>query len=119
MNVVLVSDFPPVGPSAVPMTCNSRQSIALPFGQLESVPAVTKLSLLSFWAHTLLLSKELCHVASPKRDGFGPIPLGFSTGLRKWVMIWTASPKIFAKSVASGRALFTVHEAPVPLGKQT
>src|SRR5215470_19051998 len=117
MNVVLVSDFPPVGPSALPITCNSKQSIAPLFGQLESVPAVTKLS---FWAHTLLLSKELCHVASPKRGGFGPIPLGFSTGLRKWVMIWTASPNTFAKSVASGRALFTVQETPpFAVGKHT
>src|SRR5215472_15956811 len=119
MNVVLVSDLPPVGPSALPMTCNNRQSIDPPFGQLESVPAVTKLSLLSFWAHTLLLSKELCHVASPNREGVGPIPLGFSTGLREWVMIWTASPKMFAKRVASGRALLTVQEAPVLVGKQT
>src|SRR6516225_10639633 len=109
MNVVLVRDLPPVGPSALPMVCNSKQSIAPLFGQLESVPAVMKFS---FWAHTLLLSKELCHVTSPKRDGLGPIPLGFSTGLRKWVMIWSASPKIFAKSVASGRALFTVQDAP-------
>src|SRR5215831_21016097 len=111
MNVVLLSDFPPVGPSALPITCNSKQSIAPLFGQLESVPAVTKLS---FWAHTLLLSKELCHVASPKRGGFRPIVLGFSTGLRKCVMIWTGAPNTVVKRVASGLALLTVQEAPVP-----
>ena len=54
-------------------------------------------------------------VASPKRGGFGPIKLGFSTGLRKCVMIWTASPKTLVKRVASGRAPFTVQEAPVHL----
>ena len=44
-------------------------------------------------AHTLLLSKELCHVALPKGSGFGAAPLGFVSGLRKWVMIWKSCPK--------------------------
>src|SRR5439155_26306996 len=82
-----------------------------------SVPAVIDFC---FCAQTRLLSKELCHVTSPKRDGFGPISLGFTTGLRKWVIIYTASPKTRVKSVASGRALFTVQEAPpTPVGRQT
>jgi hypothetical protein len=57
-----------------------EQSIAPPFGQLASVPAVMKSV---FCAHTRLLSKELCQVTSPKRGGFGPILFGFTTGLRK------------------------------------
>src|SRR6266436_99997 len=116
MNVVFVSDLPPAGPSSEPITCNNRQSIAPPFGQLASVPAVMKFF---FCAHTLLLSKELCQVTSPKRDGFGPMPFGFTTGLRKCVIICTASPKIFVKRVASGRALLTVQETAPSLGRQT
>src|SRR5689334_17300212 len=116
MKVVLVNILPPVGPCAVPIVCSKRQSIAPAFGQAASVPAGTKSF---FCAQTLLLSKELCHVASPKRDGFGPTSFGFSTGLRKWVMIWNAAPKKFVKRVASGRALLTVHEAPEPEGRQT
>src|SRR5205814_10196941 len=84
INVVLVSNLPPVDPSSEPITWSRRQSIAPLFGQLASVPAVTDFC---FCAHTRLLSKELCHVTSPKRDGFGPISFGFTTGLRKWVMI--------------------------------
>jgi hypothetical protein len=80
------------------------------------VPAVMKFC---FCTHTRLLSNELCQVTSPKRGGLGPI-LGFTTGLRKWVMICTASPKMFVKSVASGRAAFTVQETPpVAVGKET
>src|SRR6266704_5148182 len=117
MNVVLVSDLPPAGPSSEPITRSKRQPIEPPFGQLASDPAGIKFF---FCAHTRLLSKELCHVTSPKRGGFGPMSLGFTTGLRKWVMICTASPKICVKSVASGRALFTVQEAPpTPVGRQT
>src|SRR5258706_11254262 len=103
MKVVLVSDLPPAGPSSAPITCSKRQSIAPPFGQLASVPAVMKFF---FCAQTRLLSKELCHVTSPKRGGFGPIRLGFSTGLRKWGMICTPFPKKFVKNVALGRAFF-------------
>src|SRR5205823_14360765 len=84
MNVVLVSDLPPVGPSSEPITCSKKQSIEPPFGQLASVPAVMKFF---FCAHTRLLSKELCQVTSPKRGGFGPMSFGFTTGLRKWVII--------------------------------
>src|SRR5947209_3823499 len=116
MNVVLVKLVPPVGPCAVPITCRRRQSIAPALGQLASVPAWTKFV---FCAHTLLLSKELCHVASPKRGGFGPISFGFSTGLRKCVMTWNGCPKTFAKRVASGRAFATVNDTPEPEGRQT
>src|SRR2546429_944493 len=66
---LFVSDLPPVGPSSEPITCSKRQSIAPPFGQLASVPAVMKSF---FCAHTRLLSKELCHGTSPKRGGFWP-----------------------------------------------
>src|SRR3982750_1278533 len=113
MKLVFVNVLPPVGPCSDPMVCSNRQSIAPAFGQLASVPAVTKFF---FCAHTLLLSKELCQVTSPNRGGFGPTSLGFSTGLRKWVMIWNAAPKTFVKSVASGRALLTVQEAPEAVG---
>src|SRR3954451_9859259 len=116
MNVVFVNILPPVGPSAVPMVCSNRQSIAPAFGQLASEPAGMKFV---FCAHTLLLSKELCQVTSPKRGGFGPTSFGFSTGLRKWVMIWTAAPKRLVNRVASGRALLTVQDAPEPEGRQT
>ena len=68
-------------------------------------------------AHTLLLSKELCHVALPKGTGFEANSLGFVSGLRKWVMIWMSWPKNLVKSVASGRAPLTVQEAPVPSGR--
>src|SRR5882724_12234918 len=115
MKVVFVSDLPPAGPLSEPITCSNRQSIAPPFGQLESEPAVIKSF---FCAQTRLLSKELCHVTSPKRGGFGPMSFGFTTGLRKWVMICTASPKICTKRVASGRALFTVQETFPSLGRQ-
>src|SRR6476620_9323316 len=74
----------------------------------------------AFCAQTRLLSNELCHVTSPKRGGLGPILLGFSTGLKKWVMIWTDSPKTLVNNVASGRALLTVQETlPFAVGKHT
>lgn len=69
INVVFVSDLPPVGPASEPITCSKRQSIAPPFGQLASVPAVMKSV---FCAHTRLLSKELCQVTSPKRERIWP-----------------------------------------------
>src|SRR5262245_42696523 len=100
------------------MVCSNKQSIEPLFAQLfRSSPAWMK----SFYcSHTLLLSSELCHVTSAKRGGLGPIPLGFSTGLRKWVMIWRGSPKILVNNVASGRALLTVQETPpLAVGKQT
>src|SRR5690242_2768320 len=116
MKVVLLNILPPVGPCCDPIVCSKRQSIAPVFGQAASVPPIANLS---FWAQTLLLSNELCHVASPKRDGFGPTSFGFSTGLRKWVIIWNATPKALVKRVASGRALLTVQEAPEPEGRHT
>jgi len=116
MKVVLVSDLPPAGPSSAPITCSKRQSIAPPFGQLASVPAVMKFF---FCAQTRLLSKELCHVTSPKRGGFRSDKVGIYDGAEEVGMICTASPKICVKSVASGRALFTVQETPVLVRRQT
>jgi hypothetical protein len=108
------------------MDCSRRQAIEPVFGQLGSEPAGIEAGeggVVEFesgtCAHTLLLSKELCHVALPKGSGFGAASLGFVSGLRKWVMIWKSFPKTVVKRVASGRAPFTVQEAPVPLGRQT
>src|SRR5229473_3288562 len=98
--------------------CSKRQAIAPVFGQLGSEPAEIAF-ICRTCAHTLLLSKELCHVALPKGTAFEAAPLGFISGLRKWVMIWKSCPKKLVKRVASGRALLTVQEAPVPLGRQT
>src|SRR5438046_6238920 len=109
MTIHFVSYTPLGSPTSEPITCSNKQSIEPPFGQLASVPAVMKFF---FCAHTRLLSKELCQVTSPKRGGFGPMSFGFTTGLRKWVIICTASPKIFVKRVASGRALLTVQDTP-------
>ena len=55
----------------------------------------------------------------PKGSGLGANSLGFVSGLRKWVMIWTVYPKTFVKRVASGRAGLTVQETPEPVGRQT
>ena len=74
--VVLDRIFPPVGPSSVPIAVRSRQAIEPVFGQLASVPAAIVVAGVAL-AHTLLLSRELYHVASPKRGGFGPMSLGF------------------------------------------
>ena len=68
MYVVLVNIVPPVGPRSDPIACSKRQLIAPAFGQLASEPAGIA------WSgcpHTLLLSKELCHVALPKGSGVG------------------------------------------------
>jgi hypothetical protein len=108
------------------MDCSKRQAIEPVFGQLGSEPAriaVGEGGVVEFesgtCAHTLLLSKELCHVALPKGTGFGAASLGFVSGLRKWVMIWTSCPKTFTKRVASGRALRMVQEVPpVLVGRQ-
>src|SRR5882672_6599410 len=116
MKVVPVSDLPPVGPACAPITCRRRQAIDPVFGQLESVPAAIECSTC---AHTLLLSKELCQVALPKGSGFGATPLGLVSGLRKCVMTWTGWLATLTKRVASGRALATVQEAPVAVGRQT
>src|SRR5277367_2552121 len=118
MKEVWVIKLPPAGPFSVPTVCSKRQAIAPECGQLGSEPAEIAPV---FCAHTLLLSREFCHVASPKGRGFvGSI--GFSSGLRKWVMISTSCPKNFVKRVASGRALLTVQEAveaPGLVGRQT
>src|SRR5437016_4773150 len=102
MKLVWVRNLPPVGPSSAPMTCSNRQAIEPVFGQLgmsgEGAIACC------VCAQTLLLSNELCHVALPKARGLGANLFGFVLGLRKCVMICTCCPKIFAKSVASGRA---------------
>ena len=98
--VVLLRNVPPVGPSCEPMDCSKRQAIEPVFGQLGSEPAGIEAGeggVVEFesgtCAHTLLLSKELCHVALPKGSGFGAFSLGFVSGLRKWVMIWKSCPK--------------------------
>jgi len=98
------------------MDCSKRQLIEPAFGQLGSEPAVIDASK---FPHTLLLSKELCHVALPKASGFGANWLGSVSGLRKWVRIWMSCPKKLAKRVAWGREALTVHEAPVLVGRQT
>src|ERR1700730_7180879 len=118
MKVVLAKILPPVGPCGVPIACSKRQSIAPAFGQLASVPAGMVVCGLAA-AHTLLLSKELCHVALAKGRGFGAKSLGLVLGLRKWVIISRGSPKKLANRVASGRAPLTVQEAPPSLGRQT
>jgi len=67
-----------------------------------------------------LLSKELCHVGLPNGTGDGAYPLGFVSGLRKWVMIcWVKLPNKVTNKVACGREELTVQEAPVPDGRQT
>src|SRR6266436_7222210 len=116
MKVVLVKSLPPAGPCSDPMTCSKRQAIEPAFGQLGSEPAAIECVV---WPHTLLLSRELCHVGLPKGSGFGANWLGFVLGLRKWVMICTSCSEKLVKRVASGRAPFTVQEAPVPCGRQT
>src|SRR5262245_5873068 len=105
MNVVPVRSRPPVGPFADPITWSNRQPIAPAFGQLGSEPAGIDCNA---WAHTLLLSMELCQVALPKGSGSGANLFGFVFGLRKCVMISRSCPKTFVNSVASGRAPFTV-----------
>jgi hypothetical protein len=91
-NVVLLRPLPPVGPSSEPMDCSKRHGIDLSFGQLGWEPAGIEFDC-STCAHTLLLSRELCHVALPKGIGLGAASLGFVSGLRKWVMIWNSLPK--------------------------
>src|SRR5262245_50667740 len=110
MNDVLLRMVPPVGPTSEPIDWSKRHAIEPEFGQLGSEPAGIEVELKTC-AHTLLLSKELCHVALPKGSGLGAASLGFATGLRKWVMIWKSWPKKLRKSVASGRAPLTVQEA--------
>ena len=58
------------------------------FGQVGSEPAAMECCV---YAHTLLLSEELCHVALPKGNGFGANSLGLVLGLKKWVMICAPS----------------------------
>jgi hypothetical protein len=116
--VVLASRRPPVGPFWFPIDCSRRQGIAPAFGQLPgSEPAAIDPTA---FAHTLLVSTELCQVALPLRDtGFGAFRLGFASMLVKWVMIWMGCPKKLAKSVASGRAGLIVQEVPpVLVGRQ-
>src|SRR5436190_20042778 len=118
MNVVAASDFPPVGPCSAPITCSNRQLIAPLWEQLagSEPPGIACCAC----AHTLLLSNELCQVALANGSGFGANWFGLVLGLRKCVMICTSWPKKVVKSVASGRAPFTVHEAPpVLVGRQT
>src|SRR5262249_36687757 len=106
----------PDGPGCDPIDCSSRQGIAPAFEQLESDPAGIDLS---GFAQTTLLSKELCQVGLPKGSGAGAFSLGFVSGLRKCVVTWTSRPNTFTKSVACGRLLLTVQDAPVLVGKHT
>jgi hypothetical protein len=82
------------------MDCSKRQAIAPVLGQLvgsepPGIEAGIEFEFTKTCAHTLLLSKELCHVALPKGSGFGAASLGEASGLRKWVMIWKSCPKNF------------------------
>src|SRR5262244_3215501 len=115
MKVVFVKRLPD-GPRCDPIDCSSKHGIAPVCEQLESDPAGIDFS---GFAQTTLLSKELCQVGLPKGRGVGAFSLGLVSGLRKCVMAWTSRPKIFAKSVASGRLLLTVQDAPVLVGRQT
>ena len=92
MKVVLLRKLPPVGATCEPTDCSRRQAIAPVFGQLGSEPAGIEFECRTC-AHTLLLSKELCHVALPKGIGFVAFPLWFMLGLRKCVTIWKSFPK--------------------------
>jgi hypothetical protein len=77
MKVVRVMNLPPVGPCCDPTECRTRRPIAPAFGQLASEPAAIDASC---FAHTLLLSKELRHVALPKGSGFGGELVGVCIG---------------------------------------
>ena len=100
MKVVLARILPPVGPCCDPIDSGKRQAIEPVFGQLlgsepAGIEAGIEFGKTKTCAHTLLLSKELCHVGLPKGSGFGAALLGFVSGLRKWVMIWKSCPKKF------------------------
>src|SRR5690349_15252744 len=102
------------------MTCSKRQAMEPVLGQLAM--SAEGWIACCVWAQTLLVSNELCQVALPKATGLGANLFGFVLGLRKCVMIRTYCPKTLAKSVASGRAWFTVQEAselPSLVGRQT
>ena len=92
MKVVLARILPPVGPCCEPIDCSKRHAIAPVFGRLGSEAAGIEFGCRTC-AHTLLLSKELCHVALPKGSGLGAASLGCVSGLRKWVTIWKSCPK--------------------------
>src|SRR5215210_4883900 len=98
MNVVPVSDLPPLGPLSDPITCSKRQPMEPVFGQLACEPARIEFTAC---AHTLLLSYELCHVALPNGRGSGACLFGFVLGLRKCVIICRSCPKKLVNSVAS------------------
>src|SRR5713101_2639076 len=115
MKVVSARRLPPVDPFLFPTDCNKRHWIEPVFRQL----AMSELGSIPFFftAHTLLLSKELCHVAFPLRGTVTPA-LGFSLMLWKCVMICTRCPKKSAKRVASGRAVGFQAVPPVLVGRQ-
>ena len=105
--LALASRLPPVGPFWLPMDCDKRQGIAPSFGQLAgSEPASIDPTA---FAHTLLVSKELCQVAlPPSGTGVGAFALGFRSILANWVMIWTGCPKRSEKSVSSRHHLIRI-----------
>ena len=84
--VVFARVVPPVGPACEPIDCSSRHGIEPAFGQLGSEPAGIVFPCRTA-AHTLLLSRELCHVALPNGSGLGAASFGFASGLKKCVMI--------------------------------
>ena len=75
--VAFARSLPPVGPCWFPIDCSKRQGIAPAFGQLAaSDPAAIDPTA---FAHTLLVSNELCHVALPPRGtGRVAFSLGFA-----------------------------------------
>src|SRR5262245_11025710 len=72
---------PPVGPGRPPTAWSRNQGIAPGATNAESLDSAI------FFAHTALVSSELCQVA---RAG---VPASAGLGLRKWVAIcWRTSP---------------------------
>jgi len=74
--VVLLRILPPVGPRSEPIDSSKRQAIEPVFGQLvgsepAGIEAGIELGFRKTCAHTLLLSRELCHVALPTGNGLG------------------------------------------------
>src|SRR5262249_61778215 len=108
MKVVCVRKAPSVGPRPVPTTVSSNQGIAPGATKLGSVDDAIAL------AQTLLVSKELCHVARG-------MPLSNGFGLRKWVATCcriSAWEKLRVRNnVACGPK--NVHEKLLPEGRQT
>src|SRR5206468_12806149 len=93
MKVVLVSLWPPVGPTWVPASGSSSHGIAPSATKAGSVEDCAGGELL--FAHTVLVSWESCHVGRS-------LPASAGLGLLKWVMIWWSSPSSTLNRVACG-----------------